>query len=113
MPCAARGTSPTSSSTGNPSHSAEVRPVSALSTPGPEVTAATAILPVARAWPAAANMAPLSCRVVTTRIWLSSKASWTGEIAPPGRPNTTSTPASTSISIKRSAPRTVGLCDSR
>ena len=107
LPWAWRGTSPTRSRTGTPSHHALASPVIALSTPGPEVTATTASLPVARACAAAANIAPLSCRVVIVRMLLSSRASWTGEIAPPGIPNTTSTPASSSMPTSRSAPRMV------
>ena len=109
LPWAARGTSPTRRRTGTPSHHALPRPVIELSTPGPDVTATTARRPVARAWAAAANIAPASWRVVIERILLSSSASWIGEMAPPGMPNTTSTPASSSMRTTRSAPRTVGV----
>src|SRR6476646_6690942 len=59
-----------------------------------------------RAYPAAANMAPASWRVVMTRTssrpW---RASWIGEMAPPGRPNTASMPPSTSASTSASEQR--------
>ena len=43
-----------------PSQWADAIPVSALRMPGPDVTATTPSLPVARAYPAAANIAPAS-----------------------------------------------------
>src|SRR6202795_4679674 len=68
-------------------------PVTRLVAPGPLVAMATPTLPVVRAYPSAANTAPCSCRVRMCRIPLPSSASYNGIMAPPGYPNTRSTPS--------------------
>src|SRR5215472_5183748 len=68
-------------------------PVTKFVAPGPLVAIATPTLPVTRAYPSAANTAPCSWRVRMWRTPLPSSASYSGMIAPPGYPNTSSTPS--------------------
>src|SRR6267378_2035483 len=68
-------------------------PVTRLVAPGPLVAMATPTLPVVRAYPSAANTAPCSWRVRMCRTPRPSSASYNGMIAPPGYPNTRSTPS--------------------
>src|ERR1700688_1702906 len=72
---------------------ASAMPVTRLVAPGPLVAIATPTFPVTRAKPSAANTAPCSCRVRMCRTPLPSSASYNGIIAPPGYPNTRSTPS--------------------
>src|SRR6202167_2762817 len=72
---------------------ASAMPVTRLVAPGPLVAMATPTFPVTRAYPSAANTAPCSCRVRICRTPLPSSASYNGMIAPPGYPNTRSTPS--------------------
>src|SRR5215469_2768716 len=52
----------------------------------------TPVRPVAQAYPSAACPAPCSCLTSTCRSEEDRSGSYAGKIAPPGRPNTTSTP---------------------
>src|SRR5256714_12565214 len=82
-------------------------PVTRLVAPGPLVAMATPTLPVVRAYPSAANTAPCSCRVRMCRIPLLSSASYKGMIAPPGNPNTRSTPSARRHCKNMSAPLSI------
>src|SRR5207237_3166097 len=82
-------------------------PVTRLVAPGPLVAMATPTLPVVRAYPSAANTAPCSCRVRMCRIPLPSSASYSGIIAPPGYPNTRSTPSARRHCKTMSAPLSI------
>ncbi len=63
------GTSPASTRTGSESQCADARPVMQFKAPGPEVTITTPSRPVARAYAAAANIAPPSWRLVITLMF--------------------------------------------
>ena len=67
-------------------------PVMVLVAPGPEVTRTTPGRPLARAKPSAMWVAPCSCRVSTSWMGESTRASNSGIAAPPGRPKTYFTP---------------------
>src|SRR5208282_712716 len=86
-------TCPVMQTRGTESIFASAMPVIKFVAPGPLVAIATPTLPVTRANPSAANTAPCSCRVRTCRTSLPSSASYNGMIAPPGYPNTRSTPS--------------------
>src|SRR6267378_2058175 len=73
--------------------------------PGPLVANATPTLPVAFAYPCAACPPPASCLTRMCLIPPSTNASYVGRFAPPGRPNTTSTPSAFRHSIKASTAR--------
>src|SRR5680860_516782 len=75
-----------------------------LAAPGPVVTSVTPSLPVARASPSAACAAACSWRVPTTLMGAVDSAFHSGRLCTPGRPNATSTPASTSARTSRSPP---------
>src|SRR5580693_4465217 len=82
-------------------------PVIRFVAPGPLVAIATPTLPVTRANPSAANTAPCSCRVRMCRTPLPSSASYSGMIAPPGYPNTRSTPSARRHCKTMSAPLSI------
>src|SRR5882757_4942556 len=86
---------------------ASAMPVTRFVAPGPLVAIATPTLPVTRANPSAANTAPCSCRVRTCRTPLPSRASYKGIIAPPGYPNTRSTPSARRHCRTMSAPLSI------
>src|SRR6478736_696277 len=71
---------------------------------GPLVTMATPGRPVAWAYPSAMCPAPCSWRTRMWRIDESMSGSYTGRIAPPGRPNMTSTPSISRLRISAWAP---------
>src|SRR5690349_21021672 len=73
--------------------------------PGPEVAMHTPTLPVACAYPVAAWPAPCSWRTRMCRTFVESySGSYAGRIAPPGMPNTTSAPTSSSERTSALAP---------
>ena len=86
---------------------ASAMPVTRLVAPGPLVAIATPVFPVARAYPSAANTAPCSCRVRMCRTPLPFSASYSGMIAPPGYPNTRSTPSARKQRKTMSAPLSI------
>src|SRR5258706_3425715 len=94
---------------GTESICASAIPVTSLVAPGPLVAMATPTLPVTRASPSAANTAPCSCRVRICRTPLPSSASYNGMIAPPGYPNTRSTPSARTHRKTISAPLSIRL----
>src|SRR6186997_440094 len=71
---------------------------------GPLVTIATPGRPVAHAYPLAMWPAPCSWRTRMWRIELSMSGSYTGRMAPPGRPNMTSTPSISRLLMRAWAP---------
>src|SRR5215469_947517 len=95
---------PVRQTSGTESILASAMPVTRLVAPGPLVAMATPTLPVTRAYPSAANTAPCSCRVRMWRTPLPSSASYSGMIAPPGYPNTRSTPSARRQRRTTSAP---------
>src|SRR5271163_1063037 len=86
---------------------ASAMPVTRFVAPGPLVAMATPTLPVTRAYPSAAKTAPCSCRVRMCRTPLPSSASYSGMIAPPGYPNTRSTPSARRHCKTMSAPLSI------
>ena len=75
-------------------------PVTRFVAPGPLVAKHTPTLPVLLAYPSAAWLAPCSCDVSTCLIsGCLYNSSYTLRIAPPGYPNTVSTPCSFKHSI--------------
>src|SRR5260370_40090723 len=86
---------------------ASAMPVTRFVAPGPLVAMATPTFPVTRANPSAANTAPCSCRVRICRTPLPSSASYNGMIAPPGYPNTRSTPSARRHCKTMSAPLSI------
>src|SRR5580704_12323778 len=75
-----------------------------LVAPGPLVTMATPGLPVTWAYPSAMWPAPCSWRTRMCRIDESRIGSYTGRMAPPGRPNITSTCCISKLLIRACAP---------
>src|SRR4051794_26039765 len=71
---------------------------------GPLVTIATPGRPVACAYPLAMWPAPCSWRTRMCRIELSMSGSYTGRMAPPGRPNMTSVPSISRLLMSAWAP---------
>src|SRR5947207_4361209 len=78
--------------------------VTRLVAPGPEVAMHTPTLPVACAYPVAAWPPPCSWRTRMWRTFESNSGSYAGRIAPPGMPNTTSTPSASSERTSALAP---------
>jgi hypothetical protein len=70
--------------------------VSVLRIPGPEVTATACRHPVLWNRPIAEYTAIASCWFITTPTGEPTSASYSGDTAPPGTPNTSSTPAEAS-----------------
>src|SRR6266851_1811467 len=107
-------TCPVMQTRGTESIFASAIPVTRFVAPGPLVAIATPTFPVTRANPSAAKTAPCSCRVSTCRTPLPSSASYNGMIAPPGYPNTRSTPSARTHRKTISAPLSIydlfGLC---
>src|SRR5580704_10245839 len=81
-----------------------------LVAPGPLVTMATPGLPVTMAYPSAMCPAPCSCRTRMWRIEESMIGSYTGRMAPPGRPNMTSTPCISRLLMSACAPVSSIVC---
>src|SRR5688572_10006621 len=79
--------------------------VTRLVAPGPDVAIQTPTRPVACAYPVAAWPAPCSCRTRMCRtLRESNSGSYAGRIAPPGMPNTVSTPSASSERTSACAP---------
>src|SRR5579863_4805733 len=72
-------------------------PMSPFANPGPAVTAATPVSPVASAQPSAASTAAPSCRVSMILMSSSRLASRNGRMWPPGRAKTVETPRARSV----------------
>ena len=89
---------------GTESSMAVAIPVTRFVAPGPDVATQTPTLPEARAYPSAMCAAPCSCRTSTCRMGNFRSASYAGKIAPPGYPNTTSTPSPSRVAQMISAP---------
>src|SRR5918997_63622 len=97
VPIEPLGTWPVIATTGTESMCASASGVTRLVAPGPDVAMQTPTLPVACAYPVAACPAPCSWRTSTWRTFVeSSSGSYAGRIVPPGMPNTTSQPTSSS-----------------
>src|SRR3954451_5469603 len=100
-----RPTWPVMATTGTESSIASASGVTRLVAPGPEVAMHTPTRPVACAYPVAACPAPCSWRTRTWRTRVeSSSGSYAGRIVPPGMPNTTSQPTSSSDRTSDCAP---------
>src|SRR5690606_33467043 len=98
------GTCPVIATTGTESMYASVRGVTRLVAPGPEVAMHTPTRPLAWAYPVAAWPAPCSWRTSTWRTDESCSGTYAGRIAPPGMPNTTSTPSASNDRTSAPAP---------
>ena len=81
-----------SATIGLESRSAAARPVARLVAPGPQVARHTPGCRRSRPHAAAAEAAPYSWRVATKRIGLSTSASFSDSVWPPGMPKIVSTP---------------------
>ncbi|CAB4340027.1 unannotated protein [freshwater metagenome] len=89
---------------GTESIAASIRGVTKFVAPGPDVAMQTPARPVTWAYPVAACPAPCSCRTKIWRIVESKIGSYAGRIAPPGKPNMTSTPAASRLFTNEVAP---------
>src|SRR5712691_8890559 len=89
---------------GTPAAFASASPGNAFARPGPAVELAAATRPVARAQPSAMNTAFSSWRVSIRRSPTRLAPSNSGRLCPPGRANSTSTPASASARAARTPP---------
>src|SRR3954454_22865386 len=105
VPIAPLGTWPVIATMATESMYASAIGVTRFVAPGPEVAMQTPTRPVACAYPVAACPAPCSWRTRTWRTRVeSSSGSYAGRIVPPGMPNTTSQPTSSSDRTSDFAP---------
>src|SRR3954470_22727735 len=99
VPSSSVRTWPVNATNGTESIIASVNGVTMFVAPGPLVANTTPTRPLAFASPSAAWPPPASWRTSTWRLPASTNASYVGRLAPPGSPNTTSTPSAFRHSI--------------